>query len=278
MNKLIADSGATKTEWCLLSNGKRKTIYTQGLSPFFLNTLQIIDILNKELWNKLKNVDIQEIHFFGTGCSNKENNKIVADALKAQYKKAKIYVDHDMMGAAKSLCHNSKGVASILGTGSSACYYDGKKIVKSKTGLGYALGDEGSGSYLGRKVIQYYLYETYDAELKDAFEKKFNVTRKEILDNVYKMQFPQRYIARYTTFLSEHRGHYMVENIIEDGIIDFFFKHLIKFNESWKYPVHFVGGVAFAFKDVVKDLCNNYGLKLGSINKRPMDGLIKFYK
>jgi glucosamine kinase len=278
MNKLIADSGATKTEWCLLTNGKRKTIYTQGLSPFFLTTVQIIEILNKELWKKLKDIDIQEIHFFGTGCSNAENNKIVADALKAQYKKAKVYVDHDMMGAAKSLCHNSKGVASILGTGSSACFYDGKKITKSKTGLGYALGDEGSGSYLGRKVIQYYLYETFDAELKDAFEKKFNVTRKDILDNVYKKPFPQRYIASYTTFLSEHRGHYMIENIIEDGIVDFFFKHLIKFNESWKYPVHFVGGVTFAFKDVIKDLCNNYGLQLGSINKRPMDGLIKFYQ
>jgi glucosamine kinase len=277
-NILVADSGATKTEWSLLSNGKKKTVITQGLSPFFLNTTQIIDILDKELWKKLKEVPIQEIYFFGTGCSNTENNKIVAKALKNQYPKATIQVDHDMMGAAKSLCHSSKGVACILGTGSSACFYDGKKITKNRTGLGYALGDEGSGSYLGRKVIQHYLYETFDADLHATFEHQYKLTRKDILDKVYKEPFPQRYMASFTHFLSENRGNYMIENILEDGINDFFFKHIIKFNESWKYPIHFVGGIAYTFKDIVKDLCYNYGLQLGTIHKRPMDGLIKLYQ
>jgi N-acetylglucosamine kinase-like BadF-type ATPase len=277
-NILIADSGATKTEWCLLSNGKKKIIITQGLSPFFLNTNQIIEILEKELWRKMKDVEVNEIYFYGTGCSDKLNNAIVANAFKAKYKKAKINIDHDMMGAAKSVCHYNKGVACILGTGSSACFFNGKTITKSRTGLGYALGDEGSGSYLGRKVIQYFLYETFDEELMDAFKRKFNVTRKDILDNVYKKPFPQRYMATFTPFLSEHRGHYMIENIIEDGLFDFFFKHLNKFSESWKYPIHFVGGVAFAFKDVLKELCNNYGFTFGTLHKRPMDGLIKLYQ
>lgn len=277
-NILIADSGATKTEWCLLVNGKKKTIITQGLSPYFLTTPQIIEILDKELWKKVKGATVDVIYFFGTGCSSKANNAIVANAFKAQYPKAKITIDHDMMGAAISLCHQTKGIACILGTGSSTCFFNGKKIVKSRTGLGYALGDEGSGSYLGRKVIQYYLYETFDGELKHEFEKKFNVTRNDILENVYKKPFPQRYMATYAAFLSEHRGHYMIENIIEDGLIDFFFRHIIKFNESWKYPVHFVGGIAYHFKDVIKDLCNNYGLQLGTIHKRPMDGLVNFFQ
>jgi glucosamine kinase len=278
MNILIADSGATKTEWSLLMDGKKKTFFTQGLSPFFLNSTQIDEILKKELWKKVKVVTIDEIYFYGTGCSSKENNRIVANAFKKQYPKAKITVNHDMLGAAISLCHNQKGVACILGTGSSACFFDGKKITKSRTGLGYALGDEGSGSYMGRKLIQYYLYDTFDAELKYAFEKKFAVDRKEILDHVYKQPFPQRYIASFTTFLSAHRGHYMIENIIEDSLLDFFFSHISKFKESWSQPVHFVGGIAFAFKDVLKDLCSNYKIELGTINKRPMDGLVKFYK
>jgi glucosamine kinase len=276
-NILLADSGATKTEWCLLSNGKSKRFYTQGLSPFFLNAEQINEILLKELWSKIKNVEIHEIIFFGTGCSNKENNMIVRNAFKKQYPKALIEVDHDMMGAAKSLCHNTKGVACILGTGSSACFFDGKKITKSRTGLGYALGDEGSGSYLGRKVIQYYLYDTFDAELKLALEQAYQVDRKTILDNVYKKPFPQRYIATYAKFLNDHRGHYMIENILEDGLNDFMFRHLIKFNESWKYPIHFVGSIAYYYKDVVKSLCLDYGFELGNINKAPMDGLIKMY-
>jgi N-acetylglucosamine kinase-like BadF-type ATPase len=278
MTRLIADSGATKTEWCLLHNGRKKTIITQGLSPFFLNEQEMIAILNKELWPKIKGTDIAEIFFYGTGCSNPENKKIVRRALLTKYKNAKVSVNHDMEGAAKGLCQLSKGVACILGTGSSACFYDGKKITKSRTGLGYALGDEGSGSFLGRRVLQYYLYQTFDEELHLAFEKKFPVSRTEILEQVYKHPFPQRYIASFCLFLSENRGHYMIENILEDGLNEFFFHHIIKFNECWKYKIHFVGGIAFAFKDVILNLCNNYGLETGNILQRPMDGLLKFYK
>jgi glucosamine kinase len=278
MGLLIADSGATKTEWCFLSSGKKKTLQTQGLSPYFVNTAQITEILQKELAPKLKKQVIEEVFFFGTGCSNPVNNAIMRKGIKGVFPDAHVHVDHDMSGAALSLCHNSKGVACILGTGSSACYFDGKKVKKSRTGLGYALGDEGSGAYLGRKVIQYYLYETFDEEMRGAFDQEFNTSRVEILENVYKKPFPNRYLATFARFLAQNRGHYMVENIIEDGINDFFFHHIIKFNESWKYPIHFVGGVAWGFRDVVSNLCHNYGLQQGRILQRPMDGLAAFYK
>lgn len=276
---LIADSGATKTEWRLLGEARSKTITTQGLSPYFLNKEQMTAILQKELWPKLKNaVPPVAIHFFGTGCSNAANNRIVKAALNHIFPKAKVSVDHDMAGAARSLCGNTKGIACILGTGSSACFFDGKKVTKSRTGLGYALGDEGSGAYLGRKVIQYYLYGTFDEELAGIFHLRFPGTdRVTILEHVYKKTFPSRYLAGFAVFLSENRGHYMIENIIEDGLNDFFFQHIIRFQECWKYPVHFVGGVAYGFRDVIKTLCDNYGLVLGRILKRPMDGLAQYY-
>jgi glucosamine kinase len=277
MNILIADSGATKTEWCLLHENRKKTVITQGLSPYFVNTAEIVAILQKELLPKLKQQPVQEVHFFGTGCSNADNNRIVNNALKKLFPGAKTAVDHDMAGAARGLCHDQKGVACILGTGSSACFYNGKKIVKSRTGLGYALGDEGSGAYLGRKVIQYYLYDTFDEELKGIFDYTFHTDRVTILENVYKKPFPNRYLAGFAIFLAQNRGHFMVENIIEDGLNDFFFHHIVKFSECWKHPVYFVGGVAFGFKDVIKLLCNNYGLQCGKILQRPMDGLAAFY-
>lgn len=279
MPVLLADSGATKTEWRLLGNHRKKVVITQGLSPYFVNTEQITGILQKELVPKLKNtVPPTSIYFFGTGCSNPENNEIVKKALKNVFPKAKASVDHDMAGAARSLCHSKKGIACILGTGSSSCYFDGKKVAKERTGLGYALGDEGSGAYLGRKVIQYFLYDTFDEELAAAFGVQFpGVNRTDILENVYKKPFPSRYLARFAVFLSENRGHYMVENILEDGLNDFFFQHIIRFQECWKYPVHFVGGVAYGFRDVIKTLCENYGLECGRILKRPMDGLAEYY-
>jgi N-acetylglucosamine kinase-like BadF-type ATPase len=181
------------------------------------------------------------------------------------------------MAAARALCGRKKGIACILGTGSNSCYYDGRKIVKNSPGLGYVLGDEGSGAYLGKKVIQYYLYGTFDEELRARFGAAYTTNASEILENVYKKPLPNRYLAGFCRFLAENRGHYMIENIIEDGLNDFFFTHLCKYRETWILPVSFAGGVAFGFQDVLKQLCNSYEFELGKILKNPMQGLVDYH-
>ncbi|MGB8191446.1 MAG: N-acetylglucosamine kinase, partial [Chitinophagaceae bacterium] len=137
--------------------------------------------------------------------------------------------------------------------------------------------DEGSGAYLGRKVIQYYLYNTFDEELRYKFDDKYKTSPVEILENTYRKPLANRYLASFCLFLVENRGHYMIENIIEDGLNDFFFQHLCKYNESWKYPIHFVGSVAYGFRDVLKELCLSYEFELGRILKNPMEGLIEYH-
>ncbi len=275
--KLIADSGATKTEWCLLNNGKKKTIFTQGISPYFLSTEQIQKIIEQELMPKMKGILPVEVFYYGTGCSTAANARIVQKAVKNVFGKATVKVDHDLMGAARALCGNEKGIACILGTGSNSCYYNGKKIVKNSPGLGYVLGDEGSGAYLGRRVVQYYLYNTFDEDLMDRFNAAFNTSATEILEAVYKKPLPNRYLASFTIFLAENRGHYMIENIIEDGFNDFFFNHIYKYRESWTLPIHFIGSVAYGFKDVLKEMCSTYELQLGKVLKNPMEGLVKYH-
>jgi N-acetylglucosamine kinase-like BadF-type ATPase len=276
--KLIADSGSSKTEWCLINGNKKTQIQTQGISPYFLNAEQVIQILSKELVPKMKKQDPVEIYYYGTGCSNVENVKMIKLALKKVFPAAKCQVDHDLLGAARALCGNEKGIACILGTGSNSCFYNGKKIIKNSPGLGYVLGDEGSGTYLGKKVIQYYLYNTFDADLMDRFNLKYNTSVTEILDAVYKQPLPNRFLAGFTGFLIENRGHFMIENIIEDGFNDFFFNHIYKYRESWTLPIHFVGSVAYGFRDVLKDLCSSYELQLGKVLKNPMEGLIKYHQ
>jgi N-acetylglucosamine kinase-like BadF-type ATPase len=140
------------------------------------------------------------------------------------------------------------------------------------------LGDEGSGAYLGKKVLQYYLYKTFDAELHEKFHKKYNLSAADILDSVYKKPLPNRYIASFALFLAENRGHYMIENIIEDGLWDFFSVHLTHYPESGKVPVFFIGSIAFGFQDILKELCKNFGWQVGKIMAKPMEGLIKYHK
>ena len=275
---LIADSGSTKCEWAYLKNGKKKTIVTQGISPYFLNESQIITLLQAELMPNLKKASIEKVFFYGTGLSNPINIKLVTKAMKFLFPPAKIEINHDLLAAARALCGTEKGVACILGTGSNSCYYNGKRIVKNSPGLGYVLGDEGSGTYLGKKVIQYYLYDTFDEDLKYRFNLKFQTSSTEILEKIYKQPLPNRYLASFAIFLAENRGHYMIENIIEDGLNDFFFTHIYKYTESWKYPIHFIGGIAFGFKDVLQDLCSTYELQLVRVMQNPMDGLVKYHK
>jgi N-acetylglucosamine kinase-like BadF-type ATPase len=276
--KLLADSGATKAEWCLLHGGKKKIFYTQGISPYFLTGPQIEALLLQEVIPQLKKIKVNEVHYYGTGCASPANARLVKKALAAVFKDAELEVNHDLMGAARALCGQDKGVACILGTGSNSCAFNGKKILKNSPGLGYVLGDEGSGAYLGKKVLQYYLYDTFDEELKLKFDDAYNTTAAEILDHIYKQALPNRYLAGFTMFLAENRGHYMIENILEDGLNDFFFNHLCKYRESWSLPISFAGSVAYGFKDVLKELCKTYEFELGKILKNPMQGLIEYHR
>lgn len=274
---LIADSGATKAEWCLINNAKKKILFTQGISPYFLTTNEIEALVKAELGKKIKNTPVEDIYYYGTGCANPENAKSIKKALEQVFLKAKTSVDTDLMAAARAACGHNKGIVCILGTGSNSCYYNGKNIVKNSPGIGYVLGDEGSGAYLGKKVLQHYLYNIFDEDLRARFDARFITTPVEILDNVYKKPLPNRYLASFTMFLAENRGHYMIENIIEDGLNDFFFQHLYKYKEVWKYPVSFIGSVAYGFNDVIKKLCNAYEFELGTILKNPMEGLVKYH-
>ncbi|HEV3249580.1 MAG TPA: N-acetylglucosamine kinase [Puia sp.] len=277
MNILIADCGSTKSEWCLLHGGKKKKMETQGISPYFLDSDQIGQIIRTELYPALSNYRVDRIFYYGTGCAAPANKRIVRRAIRQFFLKAEIYVDHDLMGAALALCGKSKAIACNLGTGSFSCYFDGRKIVKSIPGLGFVLGDEGSGAYMGKKVLQYYLYETFDAALRSRFDAKYATNRSEILENVYKNPLPNRYLASFAIFLAENRGHYMIENIIEDGLNDFFSTHICRYNESRKLPIHFVGGIAWGFQDIIKELALSYKLDMGRILQKPMTGLIEYH-
>lgn len=278
--QLIADSGATKTTWCILSADRKKMVRTQGISPYFLSREQIRHLLEKELIPKMgvPAASIGKVYYYGTGLGDPHNRRLLKSILQAAFPGSDVFTDHDLMGAARALCGREKGIACILGTGSNSCYYNGRKVAANNPGLGFILGDEGSGAFLGKKLVQYYLYHTFDAELAQAFDLQYQTDKNEILDKVYHQPYPNRYLAAFSRFLSLHRGHFMIENIIEDGLNEFFFHHICKYAESWKYPIHFTGGVAWAFRDVVRGLCRTYELQAGTILKAPMEGLVAFHR
>lgn len=276
---IIADNGGTKCRWVLIREDESTDeIVTIGLSPYLMTEEQISQTILEEVVPTFSNCAVDKLFFYGTGLHSETNVAMMQRVLSQLFNNAMIEVEHDMKAVARATCLHNPGLACILGTGSNSCFYDGNDIVKMRSGIGYVLGDEGSGAYLGKKVLQYYLYKTFDSDLIEKFEIRFKISAQEIIEKVYKKPQPNKFIASFAIFLAENRGHYMVENIIEDCLNDFIINHLYKFPEVWNFPVHFSGGVAAGFQDVLKDLCTSYGIELGQIISDPMEGLIAFHK
>ncbi|MBL7719165.1 MAG: N-acetylglucosamine kinase [Flavipsychrobacter sp.] len=278
MSLLIAESGSTKTDWRLIQPARKPVKFdTGGINPRLQTNDEIIEQLGRELkWNPNKH-PVSSIVYYGAGVGSPAIQKELTATLKQFFNVKKIDVYSDIIGAARGLCGDKKGIVSIIGTGSNSCYYNGRSIKDQQVSLGFIAGDEGSGNHMGKRVLQYYAYNTFDTELRMAFEQLFGGDIPAILHKLYKEPFPNRYLATYVQLLAQNRGHYMVENIIEDCLNDFFHHHILKYRQSWKLPLYFTGSVAFEFKDVIQRLCDQYELDMGTVAKSPLDGLVKYH-
>ncbi|MBA4167022.1 MAG: N-acetylglucosamine kinase [Chitinophagaceae bacterium] len=276
---LIADSGSTKAEWAVLTANGTKKIVTQGISPYFLNTGQIILLLQEEL---LKNISdsngIQEVYYYGTGCTAPNMTGIVYNALNVLFPRASIHVDYDLVAAAHALCGTQEGIACILGTGSNSCYYNGREIEMNSPGLGYILGDEGSGAYLGKRIITQYLYGKLNADVERQFEIRFDIDKNTLLENVYSTNLPNRYLASFSLFFAEHRGDPGLEIVLRAGLEDFFSVHIAGYPASKSVPVSFTGSIAWGYKDLILELCKKYNCQPGKIVREPMSDLVEYYR
>lgn len=273
---LIADSGSTKTQWCVIDNGKvLKEIYTLGINPFYQSTDEISADLVEKLSSKLDSSLITNVSFYGAGCSFDDKKQIVRDALQPLFPQAAIEIDSDLLGAARALFQRQKGIACILGTGSNSCYYDGTQIVQNISPLGFILGDEGSGAVLGKHLVADILKNQLPTELKEKFFTQFQFTPAEILDRVYKKPFPNRFLAQFTPFLLDNLEEPAIFNLVFDSFDAFLTRNLLRY-ELEDMEVGFVGSIAHHFRDVLEIVACERNINITKVEQRPMEGLIQF--
>ncbi|NOR74947.1 MAG: hypothetical protein GQ525_07290 [Draconibacterium sp.] len=274
---LIADSGSTKTSW-LYSREKNHSekISTTGINPFFRTTENIVEELQKELTPKIDST-IWEIYFYGAGIINEEKGAVVKSALQQLFPLAKIEVQSDILAAARATLGNKKGIACILGTGTNSCLYDGKNILEHIPPLGFILGDEGSGAVLGRKLIADYLKGIMPENISRKFQKQFPINYADFMENVYKNEKPNKFLAQFVPFLYENKNNNYCSHLIENSFIEFIernVKHYTNFNEL---EISFIGGVAYFFQEELKSVLSKNELKLGTILKESLDSLTQFH-
>lgn len=275
---LIADSGSTKTDWCLVEHGELlQQIFTKGTNPFFQTEEEISNEIATALLPQLKTDALEAVYFYGAGCAFPDKIETVRRAILRHLKvKGEVEVSTDMLAAARGLCGHKPGIACIMGTGSNSCYYDGEKIVKNVSPLGFILGDEGSGACLGKLMVGDLLKNQMTPELKEKFLSQFNLTPADIIDRVYRKPFPNRFLASLSPFLAQNIEEPCVRNLVLNSFKSFLKRNVMQYDYKGT-PVHFIGSVAYYYKEVLTQAAYETGISLGTILKSPMEGLIAYH-
>lgn len=272
---LIAESGSTKTDWVLLGS-KQEGFQTSGLNPYFISPDNVVTELQPHI-HKLSKVS--HIYFYGTGITDSSKGEIIgAGLIKALGYQPEINTYSDVVAAAKSLFGNHTGIACILGTGSNSCYWNGRLIAHQVPPLGFWLGDEGSGGYLGKSLILAYLHKELPEDLRKDFDQKYGrKDRLEILNHAYNESKPNRYFAQYSKFIGENISHPFCDTLVSNSFRLFFEKYLLKYPQIQTQPIGAVGSVAVIYKDILNKVAGEFNLNITKTVKKPIDELIKYH-
>ena len=274
---LIADSGSTKCSWVLIDEENQKVLEcnTIGFNPYFIAHRNILNHLKNSDLNDLKK-NVKKVFFYGAGCSNPKMNSQIKNPLSIFFCNADVKIMHDLEAACLAMYNNKTNVTCILGTGSNSCYYDGKKIVENAPSLGFMLGDEASGNYFGKRIINYYFNGLFDKELESKFEKSYEIDLMEIKKNIYD-QRANVYLSKFFPFVSNNKKHHVVQNLIKTTLDNFFEIHVNCFKKYNPQEINFIGSVSYFLKEEIEMVSHKHGFSLGNIVKNPIERLLNYH-
>ncbi|MGF7041987.1 BadF/BadG/BcrA/BcrD ATPase family protein [Mucilaginibacter lappiensis] len=275
---LVADSGSSKTDW-LLSTSPQESISfkTAGLNPYFLTEKEIAKIIQEQVPDMVAHAnEVTEIYFFGAGCSSPDRHEIVSNAISQLFSKAFISVDSDLLGCAYATCGYEKGICCVMGTGSNISFFDGESIHDGQHGLGFVLGDEGSGTWFGKAMITDFLYGNMPVDISQKFDEAYGLNKEIVIKNVYQKPNANTYLASFSKFVSEIKATPYGQALLEKGLLEFIESNIKSYPEYHRYKCHFVGSIAYFFANELTALCQQQGVKTGKIIKQPINDLMAF--
>ncbi len=275
---VIADSGSTNTSWII--SDKRSVIdsvKTEGLNPNFSSPDYISSVVKEKILPRVTDSEHLKIYFYGSGCSGSYMCDRARDAIRKIFTRAYIEINSDLLGAARALLGKNKGIASILGTGSNSCLYDGEKIITNIPPLGFILGDEGGGAHLGKRLLADYLKRIMPDDVSELFSNKYQAHKDLVIEKVYRGEFPNKYIASFVVFLKDNINKPYCSELVEDAFSDFINRN-IRFYEGYdNLTISFTGSIAWHFKDILEKVMTSYDLNMGEVIKEPADRIMEFH-
>lgn len=275
--RIIAECSSLKSVWALVENGEIiEKVVTEGINPFFQSRREISHIIRLGLPESFFKRRWEHVYIYCAGCTTDEKKKIVEASAVAQFK-TPVTVESNLLGAARGLLKNHSGIACILETGSNSCQYDGENIVKQVRSLGFILGDEGSGSALGKLFISDCLKGLAPQAVTESFYERFNVNPDEIMDDVYTSNSPSKWLSEYAVFLSEHLDNEYVLSLVKNELKRFFERNILQYDYD-RFSVSFVGNIACVYSEILKDVATDLNIKIDKIVESTLDGLVNFHE
>ncbi|UOF94598.1 MAG: N-acetylglucosamine kinase [Bacteroides sp.] len=276
---IIADGGSTKTSWCIITDYNKKFfLETIGYNPLFIKEKDIIESLHKNLYiNSDDRNKISCVYYYGAGANYKNQKIILKNALQNYFTKSKIIINHDLLGAAYALLGNNKGFVSILGTGTNTCIYNGTEITYNIDSLGYFFGDEGSGSYLGKKLLKDYMRNLMPRELSNIFYQTYKLKSNDIINILSKNKLNNVFLAQFSKFLNINNWSSYTHNIIKSSFKDFFKNIVSQYNDYSCYNFNCVGSIGYIYKDILCEVSLDYNMKPDKIIKSPIKNLVDYH-
>jgi len=275
---IIADSGSTKTQWVLFDKNKVVLdLTTKGFNPYYYEADELKVSLFEELHGNVEAEGVSEVFFYGAGCSNEKNCFLVKNSLQLFFTKAIIHTEHDLTAAAAALLQDKKGIACILGTGCNSCMWDGKKVIDNLPSLGWMLADEGSGTYLGKLLLQRILSDEVEPELQENFYNTYHLNFESTLHKIYGEPNPNQFFASLSKFAADNLDFPKCRETVKDSFHDFIKKQVTKYPDFQNQTISFTGTVSFVFQNILKEVLDEHDIHLGIITKNPMEGLIKYH-
>ena len=275
---VVADSGSSKTDWVFIGkDGAQQTITSAGFNPVLHRAEEISAELTVRFGglNFLK--EVTKVFFYGSGCWDKKRAEIIVQGIQSFFPNAQLMIEHDLLGAARATCGSQPGISCILGTGSNSCLYDGKDIIDNVTNLGYLLGDEGSGTHMGKMIIRAFFYRELPPELAHGVQERFPGGKTDILDKIYESDKPNLFLASFASWVGDHATHPFIHALIKRSFGKFLDRQVLKYEGHEQLPVHFVGSIAHHFRTPLEECCAERGLKPGKILSKPVGELVAFH-
>ncbi len=276
---VVADGGSTKTNWCLINEkGGKIHFNTEGYNPFFVDTSYIIKSLKSALPSDLPIEQITEVNYYGAGVHSDSKADIVSQAIKTVFVSASVFVGHDLLAAARALLGHQPGFVAILGTGTNSCIYDGKEITHHIDSGAYILGDEGSGCYMGKRILTDYIRGYMPKEVRQKFWEIYHLTPDEVMNAIYTKPLANRFCASFSKFVYDNTVNVEYSTGIVQSAFDEFFKNLVSRYPAYNtYSFNCIGSVAYTFRNILEDTVKKYGMEMGHIMRSPIDDLVKFH-